>query len=155
MSIKRILKKPSKRIPRNEWLAVIASLDELMAKQASQEVPKLQKPQFDRGIVTAVNSAYAATLRYYTALIEGGRRDQTSERELSRVWQKAGMSLKRYDADLASRLKGSNEFWANDVTWEKETIQKAWACLNSIRISANSLAPDSNTVQRWSTFSSS
>lgn len=155
MSIKRTLKKRSNRVARNEWLAVIASLDELMAKQASQEASKVQKPVFDKGILTAVNTAYAATLRYYTAVLEGGRRDTRAEREISRLWQKAGMGIRRYDPDLAGRLKGSNEFWANDVTWEKETIQKAWACLNSIRISANSLSPDLNAIQRWSTFSSS
>jgi uncharacterized UPF0146 family protein len=63
--------------------------------------------------------------------------------------------IKRYVPDIANRLKASNEFWRDDVTWERETIQKAWAALNSIRSNANILSPDLKAVYRWSSFSSS
>jgi hypothetical protein len=61
----------------------------------------------------------------------------------------------RYDPDIASRLKASNDFWKDDVTWEKETVQKAWAARNSIRSNASILSPDLKAVYRWSSFSSS
>jgi hypothetical protein len=155
MSTRRPLKKCPKSIPKNEWLLIVASLDALMAKQASQESAKAQKPLFDKSLLVAVNTAYAATLRYYTTLLESGMRNSGVEKGISRLWQKAGAGIRRIDPDLASRLKGSNEFWVNDVTWERDTIQKAWAGLNSIRASANVLSPDLKAVLRWTSFSAS
>jgi hypothetical protein len=155
MKSKRSLKKRQKRIPRNEWLSVVTSLDLMMAEQVSEDSPKERKPVLTKTTLDAVNAAYAATLRYYTTLLEGGKRDPLAQREISQLWQKVAAGIKRHDPDIANRLKASNEFWTNDVTWEKETIQKAWAALNSIRISANTLSPDLKAIYRWSTFSSS
>jgi len=152
MSTRKPLKKHQKRVAKNEWLSVVADLDELMAKQAAEES---RKPMFGKGIVEAVNSAYPPTLRYYTSLLEGGKRNPKAEREISRLWQKAGAGIRKCDPVLANRLKGTNAFWVNDVTWERDTIQEAWARLNSIRVNANMLAPDVDTITRWSTFSSS
>jgi len=155
MSTKRPPKRHARRIPKNEWLAVVASLDELLARQAPQDSRKARTPSIDKNALAAVNTAYAATLRYYTALLEGGEHDPRTQREISRLWQKAGTKIRHNDPVLANRLKASNRFWTEDVTWTKETIQQAWARLNSIRASANTLNPDIGTVQRWSTFSSS
>jgi hypothetical protein len=153
MTKKRFMKKRSE--PRNEWLSLVEAIDELMAQQATQESPKEGKPVIARSFLTAVNAAYAATLRSYTILLEGGTLEPGARKQISRLWQKAGEGLRKYDAALASRLKASNSFWSNDVTWNKETIQKAWAGLNSIRVNANMMDPDVTGIRRWSTFSAS
>ena len=152
-----IAKRTHKRHPhpraRNEWLCVVAALDVLMAEQATQEAPKTGKSMIPRSILAAVNAAYAATLRYYTGLLEGAKPDPGAQKQIPRLWQKAGAGLRRYDPELAGQLKASNSFWSNEVTWKKETIQKAWASLNSIRINANLMDPDVNGIRRWSMFS--
>ena len=155
MSTRPRPKKTENSISTSEWLAVIASLDELMAKQASHESIKAQKPVLEKSTLAAVNTAYKATLRYYTALLAGGKRDERAQGEISRLWQNAGVGLRQHDPDLAKRLKASNGFWVHDLTWENETIQQAWAGLNSIRISANALSLDVKMAYRWSTFASS
>ena len=155
MKTKRTLKKRSRPKAGNEWLCLVESLDELMARQASQESTKAGKPLIPRSILTAINAAYKGTLRYYTAVLEGGKPDPGAQRQISQLWQKAGMALRRYDPDLAGRLKASNSFWSSDVTWKKDTIQKAWAGLNSIRVNTNMMDPDVSAVRRWSTFSNS
>jgi len=149
---------PKTKRPQNttdEWLRVVASLQELMERHASEESTRVNKRPIDDKTLAAVNSAYGATLRYYTAVLGGGKHDPRAQKEISQLWHKAGVGLRRLDPVLADRLKASNAFWSNDVTWQCETIQKAWACLNSIRISANILAPDDRTPQRWSAFSAS
>jgi hypothetical protein len=151
MKTKRPLKKRQKT---NEWLSVVTSLDEMMAEQVSED-SKPSKSVLTRTTLDAMNAAYAATLHYYTALLADGRRDPKAQREIPRLWQKVATGIKRHDPDVAGRLKASNEFWKEDVTWERETIQKAWAALNSIRSNANILSPDLKAVYRWSSFSSS
>lgn len=126
-----------------------------MAKRVAQTTKKVLKPTLGKGIFAALNSAYAATLRYYASLLHGGKRNSKSEREISRLWQKTGMEIRRCDPDLANRLKGTNAFWASDVTWEAKTIQEAWVRLNTILVNANRLSPDLNGDPRWSRFSSS
>ena len=155
MKTKRKLKKRAKPGIKNEWLAVVKSLDGLMAKQTPEESTKARKPLIDKKALSAVNTAYAATLRYYTALLEGGQSDPRVQKQISRLWQHAGTGLRRYDPALANRLKASNSYWSDDKTWKKDTIQKAWAGLNSIRIHSNIMDPDINAVQRWSLFSAS
>ncbi len=109
----------------------------------------------DLSTVEAMNTAYAATLRYYTALLGGRDRDPKLQQQISRLWQKAGDKLGRQEPALACLLNASNPFWASDATWRKGTIQKVWAHLNSIRASINMLTPVVNSTHRWSTFSPS
>jgi hypothetical protein len=155
MIVKRSPK--TKRQPKHsdEWLSVVESLDQLMARHASEESTRMAKPPIDPKTLVAVNAAYVATLRYYTAVLGGGKHDAHAQKEISRLWQKAGTGIRRLDPVLADQLKATNPFWSNDVTWQTETMQKAWACLNSIRISANILAAEESAPQRWSLFSSS
>ena len=155
MKTKRKLKKRVKPGIRNEWLAVVKLLDGLMAKQAPKESTKAGKPLIDKKALAAVNTAYAATLRYYTALLEGGQSDPRLQKQISRLWQYAGRGIRRHDPALANRLKASNSYWSDDLTWKRDTIQKAWAGLNSIRVHSNVMDPAVNAVQRWSLFSAS
>ena len=87
---KRKLKRTRRPRTRNEWLRVVASLDKLMAKRASPEIPKTSKTLIGRNAVEALNAAYAATLRYYTAILGGRGRDPMAQQKISRLWQKAG-----------------------------------------------------------------
>ena len=47
--------------------------------------------------------------------------------------------MRRYDAELAKKLKATNGFWSTKVTWENETIQEVWPHLNAIRVCANQM----------------
>lgn len=155
METKRASKKRPLQKGAIDWLGVVELLDRLMARYASEESTRVEKSQIDAKTLAAVNVAYATTLRYYTSLLGGGKQDPRAQKEISRLWHKAGSGIRRLDPILADRLKASNPFWSNRVTWQEDTIQKAWASLNSIRISANILSPDNTAPQRWSLFSSS
>lgn len=113
-----------------------------MEERAEAEVPEREKKLMDRPAIAALNRAYAATLRYYTHLLGGGRRDERVQTAISRLWQQAGSRMRKYDASLAERLKASNGFWSRDVTWQQATIQEAWGHLNSIRVFTNRMDPE-------------
>jgi hypothetical protein len=155
MDIKREVKKRQRSKPENEWLRVVESLDELMARYASEESTRMTKRLIGNKTLAAINIAYAATLRYYKALLGGERCDPGEQRRISRLWHKAGNGIRRLDPFLADRLKAGNAFWSNHLTWHEDTIQEAWSRLNSIRISANILAPNEEASRGWSLFSSS
>ena len=135
----------------NEWLSVIESLDKLMAQRAAKKMTRMEKPPIDKGTLSALNTAYASTLRYYSAILAGGSHSPEVEKVLSKMWQKAGTRLKRYDPDLAQHLKAENRYWTKADTWAKETIQKTWSYLNSIRTSSNMIDPDvGGLIRRFS-----
>ena len=142
------LKRPRKAKNTNEWLQVIESLDAMMEQRVSSETPKPSEALLDKGTVEALNTAYAATLRYYAMLLEKGKHDARAEKFLSGLWQKAGARIRRYEPALAKRLKATNRFWSSAVTWANETIHKAWAHLNSIRTSTNILAIRADSLAR-------
>ena len=145
-------RKPSpKRLPtgrikapvqKNEWLCLVKSLEQMMEKRAETEAQKREKTPMDRATITALNQAYTATLRYYTHLLAGGRHDERVHKAVSRLWQQAGVRMRKLDPSLAPRLKASNSFWSQDVTWQQATIQEAWAHLNSIRVCTNRMDPE-------------
>jgi hypothetical protein len=139
----------------NEWLRIVELLDTVLAKRASRETPRTERTLIDINAVEAMNTAYAVTLRYYTALLGGRERDPKVQKQISRLWQKAGARMRPYNSILADQLKSSNRFWSREATWNKETIQKVWALLNSIRTSTNMLTPVINATHQWSSFSSS
>jgi hypothetical protein len=155
MKSKRQLKRTPTLRTSNKWLHVVALLDKVMARRASPDTPKTNKTLIDNEAVEALNVAYATTLRYYITTFAGRERDQKVEQMISRLWQKAGTRMRRYEPALAGQLKAINPFWSSDVTWNKETIQKVWAHLNSIRTSTNMLTPVINATHHGSTFSTS
>ena len=143
-----IQKRQRPRRRRNEWLLVIGALDHYMARQAARKTTRMAKPLVDRDTLAALNTAYSVTLRYYAVLLGGASRSPEAQKAVSRLWQKAGARLKRYDPALARHLKVGCRFWSSAITWEKETIQKAWAHLNSIRTSSNMLDPEVGSIVR-------
>ena len=137
MRINRLRKKRAKSTGSNEWLRIVESFENLMERRVSDEVPRTKAQLIDKDTLEAVNTAYTVTLRYYTAVLAGTEHDQRAERVISKLWQKAGTRLKRYDADLAKKLKSTNRFWSKKITWQNETIEQVWPHLNAIRICAN------------------
>jgi len=148
MRTKRTIQKRQRPRRRNEWLLVIGSLDQYLAKQAARKMTRMAKPLVDRDTLAALNTAYSVTLRYYAVLLGGANHSLEAQKAVSQLWQKAGTRLKRYDPSLAQHLKIGCRFWSSPVTWEKETIQKAWTHLNSIRTSSNMLDPEVGAVVR-------
>ena len=140
-------KRPQRRrakvtVQKNEWLSLVKSLGQMMEERVEAEAPKREKTLMDRPAITALNRAYTATLRYYTHLLAGGRHDARVQTAVSQLWQQAGTRMRKFDASLAGRLKASNSFWSQDVTWQQATIQEAWAHLNSIRVCTNRMDPE-------------
>lgn len=155
MRTKRTLKRLPRPRRKNEWLRVVESLEQWLARRASTATRKTRRSLINPAAVEAMNTAYAATLRYYAAILGGRDRDPQIQQQISRLWQKAGARMARQEPAMEHRLSASNPFWANEATWNKETIQKVWSRLNSIRASINTLTPVVNAPHRWSTFSPS
>ncbi len=139
---KRPQKKRGRPLAQNEWLRVVKSLGRIMEQRVEAEMPKREKVLMEKPAITALNRAYATTLRYYTHLLAGGPHDARVQTAISRLWQQAGARMRKFDASLAQRLRANNSFWSQDVTWQQATIQEAWAHLNSIRACANRMDPD-------------
>ncbi len=153
MRKKQAHQRPLRAKRTNEWLLVIKLLDERMGSRASSDAPRKPTGLLDDNAADALNRAYQATLRYYTLLLENGRPDPRAQTFLSKLWQKAGTQMRRYEPAFANRLKASNRFWASAATWETDTIRQAWAHLNSIRTSTNILLERAKAVQRERAFS--
>lgn len=107
------------------------------------------KRAFSKPILTALNEAYAATLRYYAELLGGDLRNPKAEAMISRLWKQAGRLLRHHDPKLSALLTARDGCWSQESTWSKATMQKAWLGLNSIRVSVNLMAPD-RTAEKWS-----
>ena len=133
---------------RNEWLLVIGALDHYLARQAAKKTTRMAKPLVDRDTLASLNNAYSVTLRYYAVLLGGASHSPEAQKAVSQLWQRVGTRLKRYDPALAQHLKAGCRFWSSPITWEKETIQKAWTHLNSIRTSSNMLDPEVGSIVR-------
>ena len=149
----RPLKRPRKAKHANEWLRIVESLDEVMEMRVESDTPKPAKTLLDKNTVEALNTAYTATLHYYTALLESGKHDEKAETLLSRLWQKAGTRIRRYEPALASRLCANNRFWSMAVTWANDTIRAVWTHLNSIRTNTNILSIRAESFQRANALS--
>ena len=134
MRISRPLKERVKTPANSEWLRVVESFEHLMEERVSEDAPRTKESLIDKNTLNAVNRAYEVTLRYYTAVLGGREHDARAERLISRLWQQAGTRMRRYDAELATKLKATNGFWSKKVTWENETIQEVWPHLNAIRV---------------------
>jgi len=137
MKTNRPLKKRVKSTERNEWLRVVESFEHLMEKRVSEEAPRPKERLFDKNTLDAVNRAYEVTLRYYTAVLGGREHDARAEKLISQLWQQAGTKMRKYDPDIAKKLKATNGFWSQKNTWQNETIQQVWPHLNAIRVCAN------------------
>src|SRR5438477_598789 len=101
MGIKRRTNRRQRPRRKNDWLSVVGSLDKLMANRAAKKTTRREKPPIDKVTLTVLNTAYSATLRYYTRLVGGGEHYVEAEKAISRLWQKAGIRLQRYDPVLA------------------------------------------------------
>jgi hypothetical protein len=136
---------------KSDWLEIVTALDRTMKSRITEEdgVEAKIRRAFSKPILTALNEAYAATLRYYAELLGGDIRNPKTEAMISASWKQAGRLLRHHDAKLSALLTARNGCWSQESTWSKATMQKAWLGLNSIRVSANLMAPD-RTAEKWS-----
>ena len=149
----RPLKRSKKTKHANEWLNVVKSLDTVMEMRVESDTPKAATTFLDKNTVEAINIAYTATLHYYTALLESGRHNEKAETLLSKLWQKAGKKIRRYEPELANRLNANYCYWSMPVTWANDTIRAVWTHLNSIRTNTNILALRAESFQRANALS--
>jgi len=136
-----------------EWLSILKSLETLLAAHTPQEsalgITPAALPSIDKAALATIDAAYTATLRCYIALLEHAQADPRAQQHISRLWQKAGTALRRYDASLAQRLKAGRPFWSVASTWSRDTIRKAWLTLNTIRAHVNRTDPEVVESLSW------
>ena len=136
---------------KNEWLEIVTALERAMKSRIFEEegVEAKIKRALSKAILTALNHAYATTLRYYAELLAGDTRNPKTEAVISGLWKQTGRLLRHSDPGLSALLTARDGCWSHEATWSKATMQKAWLVLNSIRVSANLMAPD-RTAEKWS-----
>lgn len=148
-----ITKRPPTRHARtksgNEWLSILKDLEFLLAQQNAPDSIIVTSPAVDKTALAAIHAAYTTTLRHYISLLDDPTPNPRVQKQISRLWQKAGTALRHSDPALANRLRAGNPFWTSPNTWRKETIRRAWTLLNSIRAYANRTDPEVQASLRW------
>lgn len=141
----------SKRASKSDWLQIVSALDQLMTSRIFEEdgVELRIRRGFNKVILSALNQAYASTLRYYAELLGGDNRNLETEVTISGYWKQVGRLLRHHDPAISARLTARNSCWSQESTWSPTTLRKAWLVLNSIRVSANVMAPD-RRAEKWS-----
>ena len=68
---------------------------------------------------------YAAaneTKLYLAQLEKTGRRIRKREEELARLWGKAAIPVRRFDADLANRCLLKSQYWVSPDKWKADEV---------------------------------
>lgn len=93
-------------------------LDTLQRERHHREV------QADAAL-TALYAAATETKLYLLELEDGGRRSKERERGLSRLWSRAAVPIRRFDADLADRSLRKSEYWMSPARWTSSMVTEA------------------------------
>lgn len=70
----------------------------------------------------AIYMAANETKLYIQEVQRTGKSKQKREAELSRLWTRAAIPIRRFDADLASRCLIKGDYWTNPSAWTVEAI---------------------------------
>jgi hypothetical protein len=134
----------------DEWLVILTALDLLLKSRITEAEGRVPTPEsrFSPIALAALNEAYAATLRYYLHLREGGGQEARAESVIAGLWWQTGAAILPYDVGLSEQMTRPKAFWLESSTWSPLTNDKAWVLLNSVRISLNTLDTDRKTL--WS-----
>lgn len=90
----------------------------------------------------ALAALYAAATetRLYLAGLEGGaRRRRKAEQELARLWSKAAVPIRRFDADLADRSLRKSEYWMSPHRWSARMVTEARIGIDQVQEDAAKL----------------
>lgn len=80
----------------------------------------------------AVYAAACETKSYVATLKTRRRQDQDRERQLSELWYKAAVKIRRINPDLARRCLLKSDYWADPTEWSEDKINEARISLRSI-----------------------
>lgn len=73
----------------------------------------------------ALNAIFAAaseTRIYLAGLERTGRRSRKKEEELSRLWSKAALAARRFDADFTDRCLLKSQYWVSPEKWRADDV---------------------------------
>lgn len=99
-------------------------------------IPAISEARRDRAehaerTLEVLHSAYYATERYFESRRVGSAR--SIEREVAYEWDRLSDLMRRYDANLASRLSLKGRFWREGASWSDRQIQDSGIVLSEIR----------------------
>jgi hypothetical protein len=77
--------------------------------------------QVDQALV-CIYAAANETKLYLAQLEKTSRRVRKREEELARLWSKAAVPVRRFDADLANRCLLKSQYWVSPEKWKADDV---------------------------------
>ncbi len=81
-----------------------------------------KEKEFQDSALTAIYTAAFETKIYLEEQERTRKRNRDTEEELVRLWAKAAVPVRRFDADLADRCLLKADSWVNPQDWTEEEI---------------------------------
>ena len=81
----------------------------------------------------ALSNAYNKTEGYYATLKGGADKSQEKEYQVASAWDEVAILLRKFDENLAHRLKLKSRFWREGAAWSDEQIRLAKIGLDDVR----------------------
>jgi hypothetical protein len=72
--------------------------------------------------LSAIFAAASETKIYLAGLERTARRSRKKEEELSRLWSRAALAARRFDADLTDRCLMKSQYWVSPEKWGAEEV---------------------------------
>ena len=110
------------------WTAIAALVVQIISDFPRDKSRRTAEQE--RALV-ALSEAYHSTHAYY-AYLDKHKRSVMREMEIASNWHKAGVLLRKYDANLSSRLDLKSRYWREGATWSAEAIKDAKIGLSDI-----------------------
>jgi hypothetical protein len=96
------------------------AIDLVKQLQTPEQIQKLQQ---HADALAAVRTALLATRKYLMARRNGANRSNTSEDELSKLWNEAANKIWIFDTTLGNACMVKGNGWADDSVWSKPEYQ--------------------------------
>ncbi len=72
--------------------------------------------------LSAIFAAASETRLYLAGLERSGRRNRKKEEELSRLWTRAALAARRFDAEFTERCLMKSQYWESPEKWRAEEV---------------------------------
>ena len=89
--------------------------------------------------LAAIYAAANETKIYLARLEKTGRRKRKREEELARLWSKAAVPVRRFDADLADRCLLKSQYWVSPDRWNADDVTEKKIGIDAIYEKAREL----------------
>lgn len=112
------------------WLSIFTALIEFIP--AIGEKRRHEQDYVDTTL-EALTDAYYETERYFAFINEGGVENRERQYQIAQKWDHLSNLIRKYDANLASRLSLKSRFWREGAAWSPEQVKEANIGLQKIR----------------------